>query len=732
MNSKENLDLLNKKRKRDEIIANFNRLETIFKSEKAQNIFNSLGIFSSEEYTKFFQNLANKEYKSMNECQKKNREPILIDKSKIKIDYTSKINDIQISIRDILKSNLQPKGINKKIKENMNKIIPKIDKVEFDLYLKSISENIDNLLNSRSELGINIFKQTIKIYSKLIRNIDKIKFQQDGSFFKLLKKYLDKSLSDFYHISIFWLNIEYLLCNEKENTEINKYKRYDLILSNIIDIINNTLDNSYDSIINDYLDFNYFISKIPLYNRPFINFITQFQRIYLEHKNIEINELLKKNKEMNLFSAIPFLENIKYIYINIINGKNLVEKKDKDEMRKILLENFLVLSRNQSYFNAKALEFIFNDIYNMSKFEQDVIKDFANKGFEEIKNLNGETEKEKIEQRFFFFWFLCKKDNLNSIKLPTIYKDISQSVRDLMNSYIEKRFKDLLKQNEQFLAENLIKECNENSEEIVIYVIKNIYGNSNYKSEKTIEDEKLYRNIKKYYMDYFPNLTKGVVEISNKIPLKDFYTSYNFIINKIKQYEAEQKLDLINEIFEKLNTKEVDLKIFGNNYDNIFEMITNKILLYILFYYQNVRTEDYKHYKELMIQFHSKKLIELKKESLENVQKELDNLIIELIKDNNISLSEIFDIYDNYKKNMNNLSEALEEDIETLNNQFDKMLINFINEKIKDGKNNKILEEYYNRLSQENKKIFKNKIMKNISGQAKGSLDLILFGDMST
>ena len=231
-------------------------------------------------------------------------------------------------------------------------------------------------------------------------------------------------------------------------------------------------------------------------------------------------------------------------------------------------------------------------------------------------------------------------------------------------------------------------------------------------------------------MDYFPNLTKGVVEISNKIPLKDFYTSYNFIINKIKQYEAEQKLDLINEIFEKLNTKEVDLKIFGNNYDNIFEMVTNKILLYILFYYQNVRTEDYKHYKELMIQFHSKKLIELKKESLENVQKELDNLIIELIKDNNISLSEIFDIYDNYKKNMNNLSETLQEDIETLNNQFDKILINYINEKIKDGKNNKLLEEYYNRLSQENKKIFNNKIMKNISEQAKGSLDLILFGDM--
>ena len=29
------------------------------------------------------------------------------------------------------------------------------------------------------------------------------------------------------------------------------------------------------------------------------------------------------------------------------------------------------------------------------------------------------------------------------------------------------------------------------------------------------------------------------------------------------------------------------------------------------------------------------------------------------MKDNNIALSEIFDIYDNYKKNMSNLSETL-------------------------------------------------------------------------
>ena len=730
MEIKENQELLNKKRKRDEIIKNFNDLEEIFKSERAQNIFNSLGKFSLEEYSKFFQNLSNKEYKSMNEYQKKNKEPILIDKSKIKLDYTKKINEIPISIKEILKSNLQPKGINKKIKENLNKIIPKVNNIEFDMYLKSISENINNLLNSKAELDINIFKQIIKIYSIMIRKKDKIEFEQDSFLFKLLQKYLDKSITNFYKISLFWLNTEYLICSEKVNTEINKYKRFDLILTNIIIIINKLLENTPHLLINNCLDFVFFISNIPLYNKPFINFISKFQKIYLNNKSDEINEELKRNKEMNLLSVIPFLESIKYIYINIINNKNLVEKKDKEEMRKILLEKFLLLSRNKNYFNAKALEFIFNEIYNISEYEQNAIKDFANKGFEEIKSLNGEEDKEKIEQRFFFYLFLCKKDNINTIKLPSIYKDINQLTKDMMNSYIDKRIKDLLKQNEKFFAEKLINECTLYSEDIVVFVIKDIYGNPNYKFENSIEEEKLYRNIKLFYMKYAPNLTKGVIEISNKIPIKDFFTTYNFILNKIKQFENEQKHELIYDIFEQLNSKDINKNILENIYENIFEKINNKILFYILYYYQYVKNEEYKHYKDLMIKFHTKKLIELKKESLDDFNNEMNNFSEQLIQDNSISLKEIFDIYDLYTENTNNLNELSKEDIEELLNEFDKILINFINEKIKEGTNNKLLEEYYNKLSQENKKIFKDKIMKNISEQAKGTLDLILFGDM--
>ena len=731
MNPKEKPDLLTKKRKRDEIIKNFTDLEEIFKSERAQNIFNSLGKFSLEEYAKYFQNLSNKEFKSMNESHKKNKDPILIDKSKIKLDYTSIIRDVPISIKDILKSNLQPKGISKKIKENMNKIIPKKDLTGFDFYLKSVSENVNNIINSRSELDINKFKQIIKIYSKLKRSIDIIQINpEDEALFNLLKKFIDKSICDFYNLCIFWLSTEYLICSENKSEDMNKFRRYDLILTKIVDILKQILKESCNSLINSEDNFAQFILNIPLYNGDFISFITDFQKNYLEKKCDKIEESLKKNRDINLLDAIPFLKSFKYIYINIVNDKNLFDKKEKDTIRKKLLENFFLLTQNKKYINAKALEFIFNDIYHISKFEQSAIKDFGINGFDEIKTKNIE-EKDKIEQRFFFYFFLCKKDNENIVRLPSVYEGLNESIKEMIDPYIENRFKDLIKHNEQVYAENLINECKINSEKIVICVIKNIYGNPNYKFENILENEKLYRKIKKYYMTYFQNLTRGIIEISNKIPLKDFFTSYNFVLDKIKQFEKEEEnKKLVNDILEKINSKETNKNILEDNYIPIFDKITNKILFYIIYYYQKVKGEEYRHYKEIMIKFHSKKLLELKDICIDDFNKEIQTLSNELIKNDGINLSNIFDIYDNYKNNLNIMNNISERDSEFIMEKFDKMLINFINEKIKEGDNVKILEEYYKKLSKENKKIFQDKIIRNISEQAKSSLDLILFGDI--
>ena len=126
-----------------------------------------------------------------------------------------------------------------------------------------------------------------------------------------------------------------------------------------------------------------------------------------------------------------------------------------------------------------------------------------------------------------------------------------------------------------------------------------------------------------------------------------------------------------------------------------------------------------------MIKFHIKKLIELKKDSSENYNKEISIISNIIINDEKINLAIVFNVYDDYieKKNINS-----EEDI--LNEEFDKIIINYINEKIKTGNNYKLLEDYYKKLSEEKKKEFKNNILKNIDTEAKGNFDLILFGDI--
>ena len=457
-----------------------------------------------------------------------------------------------------------------------------------------MSENISNLINSRSELEPNDFKQLIKLYSIIIRTIDKIYFEQDKYFLELLEKYLDKSYSDFFNLSSYWLYTEYLLCSDNDNNETNKYKRYDEILKNIIQLLYKLLNNNNINIINYKLEFKKFISNVPLYNKIFIDFIIKFHKLNLD---LIYDESIKS---LSILDILPYLENMKNIYINIINDRNLLDIKDKEEIKKNLLETFLIMTRNKKNLSGKALIFIFNDIYTISKFEEDIIKQFAFEGLEEIKKYT-DVDKNKIEQRFFFYLSLCLKNKDNINKLPEVFETVNQPIREFMNNY-QKVIENLLKGIDQYSAEELIKKCGEKSEDIVINVIKNIYGNPNYKCEKNIEDEKLYRNIKSYYVKYCPNLIKGVIELANKIPISDFFTNYNFILNKIKQYENEP--ETINEILEQLNSSEANKNINGNNIRNIYnyyDNINDKIFFYILYYFQYIKKDEFKFYKNLMI-----------------------------------------------------------------------------------------------------------------------------------
>ena len=737
--------ILNQKRKRpkedssvkeeliSKILNNFQLLEEIFKTEKSQNIFNSIGLFSFEEYSKFFQNLSNKEYTSMSEHPKKNRDPISIDKSKLKLDYLvpQSYENIISSAKGILKSNLEPKGIPKKIKESINKVVPKTENnISLDVYLKAISENINNLINSRNELSLIEFKQLIKIYSILLRSNDKFYFEKepDKLLLELLeKKILVNSYNNFFNLSSFWLYTEYLLSCEDDDIEIKeitKYKRYDEILRNIIQILNKLVSKNIN-IINYKKEFNNFLSNVPLYNKAFIDFIVKFHQLNL---NL-INDESIKNRTISILDVLPYLENMKKIYINIINDKNLLDSKEKDEIRKSLLENFLIMTRQKKFLSGKAVTFIFKEIYNISKIEEESIKQFAFDGLEEIKKMT-EVDENEINPRFIFYICLCNKNKDNIIKLPSIYEEVSQPIKEFMtkyNNYIDK----ILKEIDQYNAEILIEKCGEKSEDIVIKVINNIFGNPKYKFEKNIEDEKLYRNIKAYYIKYYQNLTRGVIELANKIPINDFYTNNNFILNKIKQYENEP--EKINEIFEQMNSTEKNKNILANNLRDGFsyyDSINEKIFFYILYYYQNVKKEEFKFYKDLMVKFHIQKLINLKKEGEDNFKNELNNIANQIIKDNKLNLLEILNIYDEYKDLINNIKDIETEEIENINKEFEKNIINILNEKLPIESKDKYLVEYFNKLSKDNQDKFKTQILKNISSQAKGSLDLIIFSDI--
>ena len=117
----------------------------------------------------------------------------------------------------------------------------------------------------------------------LIRIKDDTYFEQDKLLYLLLQKFLDKSYKNFFNLSSFWLYNEFFLCSNKDNKEINAYKRYGEILRNIIQILNELLSNNDTNIINYINDYTVFISNIPIYNKLFIEFIKKVHELYLEN-----------------------------------------------------------------------------------------------------------------------------------------------------------------------------------------------------------------------------------------------------------------------------------------------------------------------------------------------------------------------------------------------------------------------------------------------------------------
>ena len=260
----------------------------------------------------------------------------------------------------------------------------------------------------------------------------------------------------------------------------------------------------------------------------------------------------------------------------------------------------------------------------------------------------------------------------------------------------------------------------------IIYNIKN-----NLNDEKLIDD-KLYRSISKYYLDSFPNLIQGVISFSNKIPLNDFFTDYNFVLKKIQNSLKDTSENNLNsQILNKLNNSDNNndsiINIFGENSTNC----KNKIIFYIIYYYLEIK-EFFKDIINLFLNYYIKIILDLK-----NKDEELKNEIwnfgqVCIYKIRIVDFLESFNEIFNFCKNLP------DEEKQFIQNMIYDLIITILNGKI-NSKNSSIefnsvtFDKLIEMMKKHDIKFLIENFIPKLDNKIKEELrakDLILFGDI--
>ena len=739
-------NFLHKKRNKEEKIKRikFNceeKLKKIFEKEGIKKILNDLGNSTRfEDLNKFFQNLANHEYKSIKDKQIKKKEPISINYDIINFNPSFKNNffpqDFKL-IEKIFKRNSEEKKIEiKKNNENKNNINNNNNSnefyVKFDDIKKILNENLLNLQENKILLN-SIEKEDIIKIIKLNSNFNK-KFninlidEIDKNLLSIILEFKNKNFKDFFNILIFYLNYEFLLkFNEKD------FIRFDKIQNEITNLlINLNKENFYIDFQNDFI---IFIDSIPKkINKNLLDFIiNDFHNIYFKNNFDSIIDSAKNNKKIKtIFPYINTLKNIYQFYFNM----NFESAKDKEEKIKIiisLIDFFLKLTREQEnkYILQRSVEFILADIYIISNNEIDqyLIENFSKKKIIDfcIEGLNDLTKIEEnnnsdinsfFRERFSLFFNLTKINNEIIKNFPEKYNNCCQKIRNEFDQYLIY----LLNVNEN-VAEELIDKCGENCEEIIIKLIEIIY------KKNIFEYNKFFRKIQKYYKEN-NKFFKGILILIVNIPINNFFQKENFIIDKINENcnldENENEINFNNEICNVLNENEKVFEFF-NKIEK--KNIKNKIIFYCFMYFL-IKNKDNKYLnivKLFIIYFFNK---------IKNEKKIEDIFLFTDYFNNYFSLLNFFEYYnfilDIIKNNMNN-----DENIK--NNYFEQIPI-FLNHKFKNNseefseEKNKFLCDFIkNLLNKKEEKIIKDLALKKLNNEIKDIIrkcDLILFEDI--
>ena len=731
-------EFLNRKRiekKIEEIKKNMIKLEPIFNNQSVKEVFKGLENFKLEEFSKFFQSLSNKEFKSLSTHKQSSKVPIKLENLKFNpfqydVDNSNKptidnINNIVIKNMGITTIDLKEKmNI-----ENENKKVNSNELISFDEFFELIRSNIKNMISNNSSINYKNMKHIIKLYTTFIHMNGKIFDQDDKILLGMVKDISQNSEENFNSLCIYWLYSEYLLCSKKV-----EFLRYDTLLNEILVLLSKEISHS------DVNLYTKLISNIPRYNIQFIKYIIKFNENYII-KHFEELKTKSENK-VPIIEQLPYLNPMRKIYIDIVKYEKISQndrERNREIFMKLLLDNFLEMTRNDNYdFNKRAIEFIILNIYSIGSFEENKIKEFALDGLKDLLSIKDiESEKAKndnlIKQKFPLYLFVCNIDPkvLYSSKnccLPNIYSEAANIVRETLNQYLPQ----LLAKINKFNAVQLVSQCDEKSEEIVLNVIEIIYNNKDNLNDEKLNDDKLYRSISKYYLDSFPNLIQGVISFSNKIPLNDFFTDYNFVLKKIQNSLKDTSENNLNsQILNKLNNSDNNndsiINIFGENSINC----KNKIIFYIIYYYLEIK-EFFKDIINLFLNYYIKIILDLK-----NKDEELKNEIwnfgqVCIYKIRIVDFLESFNEIFNFCKNLP------DDDKQFIQNLIYDLIITILNSKINLEKssiefNSVTFDKLIEIMKKQDMKFLKENFIPKLDNKIKDELrskDLILFADI--
>ena len=501
-----------------------------------------------------------------------------------------------------------------KLEENNQKIINQIQynkdfqKVIYDYYIKD-QDKFVNYLN-------NIISEITRIYSDFpilndTINFQKISFEQVNFILKTSRDNFNKNsemiLQNAY--SVFSNKIIKALLDEHKNGILRKYNEsYEIYY--------------YYMVKNSVIEPNEFIQNISSFSNELNNTFENYLNIYLNDMRLSLssnyfNEFLRNGRDENL----NILDTINY---NIGNLENfLLENGNK--LKKLCNERY----QNEKNLLSNEIYLIIENIYkkNLNHFINSYGKIYFDKVFNEIF-----TERILYQLDFIKNQFIDNNEFINN------YIQKLDNVQDLINSSIEKSYEDI-KNN---FSNNLINN------------LKNIFYSQidefNLDSSESFTNFFLEETIKMFNSDIIKKtFNNSIIKFIPKSFTEAFYQKMKDTYLDIQNENIEKfKNKCLNEITKKGNEIET---LINNMKTSTYELIKKKI--------SKTNDSDIIHMESLIEEFINNKT---------SINKQIDNIFINISENKKVSLynlfsnniknkfNEIISIYDNSQNEIQQIS----------------------------------------------------------------------------